>query len=61
MNEITPSLRNLYETVSRQLEEIKTKNKKTPKDIEEIALKSREQSKDFREIVRYNIDNHLKL
>ena len=60
-NGIKPSLKELYDRVTKEIEEIKSKKKKTPEDIEQIALKSREQSKLFREQVRYNLDNHLSL
>ena len=62
MNEnVKPSLRSLYEKVTRELEMIKSKKAKTPVDLEQIMLKSREQSRLFREQVKYNIDNHLTL
>ena len=64
MNEnvkVRASLQELYDRVTKEIEEIKSKKKKTPEDIEQIALKSREQSKLFREQVKYNLDNHLSL
>lgn len=60
-NGIKPSLKQLYDKVTRELEDIKSKKMKSTEDIEQIALKSREQSRLFREQVKYNIDNHLTL
>ncbi len=64
MNEnvnVKPSLQELYNRVTKELEEIKSKKTKTPEDLEEIMLKSREQAKLFREQVRYNMDMCLTL
>lgn len=64
MNEnvkVRASLQELYDRVTKELEMIKSKKKKTPQDVEQIMLKSREQAKLFREQVKYNIDNCLTL
>ena len=64
MNEnvkVKPSLQELYNRITKELEEIKSKKTKTPEDLEEIMLKSREQSRLFREQVRYNMDMCLTL
>ncbi len=64
MNEnvkVRANLQELYDRVTKELEMIKSKKKKTPQDVEQIMLKSREQSKLFREQVRYNLDNNLSL
>ena len=64
MNEnvkVKPSLQELYNRITKELEEIKSKKTKTPEDLEEIMLKSREQAKLFREQVRYNMDMCLTL
>ena len=64
MNEnvkVKPSLQELYNRITKELEDLKAKKIKTPEDLEEIMLKNREQSRLFREQVRYNMDMCLTL